>query len=96
MTCCVEELCRKDVINVENGCRIGFVCDVEVEVCSGQVTALRVEKNERGFSFKKRGYATVCWSDIVVIGSETILVKNVCCEDAAKPDSKKLFDLFLK
>lgn len=96
MNCCIEELCNKDVINIENGSRIGFVCDVEVDISTGQISALTVAGNSKNISFKKPDCLKICWSDIVVMGEETILVKNVpqCCVEAK--EQKRIFDIFSK
>ena len=42
MQCRMVELRRKEVINIRDGCRLGFVGDVEVRVPEGQVAALIV------------------------------------------------------
>ena len=76
MSCLIEELQNKDVISVENGCKIGYVTDVEAEVCSGRISAIIVSSVPSGFSLKRPDTFRVCWSDIVVMGDETILVKN--------------------
>lgn len=39
----IEMQC-KDVINVENGCRIGYVCDVDIDPQLGKICAIIVEK----------------------------------------------------
>ena len=42
MNCCITELRCKEIINKANGCRLGFVSDIEVDKCSGRVVALIV------------------------------------------------------
>ena len=42
MQCRMVELRRREVINIRDGCRLGFVGDVEVRVPEGQVAALIV------------------------------------------------------
>lgn len=83
MVCCIAELCRKDVIDVETGNRIGYVADMDVETCSGKIAALCV-KTDSLFSLKPPPPVKVNWCDIVVIGQETVLVKNVCCPSPPK------------
>ena len=96
MGCCsVEELCRKDVINVENAACLGTVCDVEVDVCSGKLVSLTVLPQNRMSGFRKGDTLKVCWEDICVIGDEVILVKNVCPCPPQK-QTKPLFDIFSK
>ena len=38
------ELQCKDVINVENGCRIGYVCDVDIDPQLAKICAIIVEQ----------------------------------------------------
>ena len=90
----VEELSRKDVVNVKDGCRIGFVRDVEMDE-SGRAAAVTVERaSARGNAFRKPEMMRVRWEDIVVIGKETVLVKDA--EEVPLPAQKKsrLSDLF--
>lgn len=95
MNCSIEDLCRKDVINVENAARIGSVVDVEVDVTSGKLVALIIISQSRMQGFRRGDALRVCWEDIEVIGEDTILVKNVCCQPTVK-QGKSLFDLFSK
>ena len=95
MVCCIAELCRKDVIDIETGNRIGCVSDVDVETCSGQVAFLCV-KQDGLFSLKPPPPLKVPWNDIVVIGQETVLVKNVCPPCAPAKGKKGLSALLGK
>ncbi len=93
MTFTVEELSRKDVISVKDGCRIGFVRDIELDE-SGRATAFTVERGGvRGAPFRKAELMKVLWEDIVVIGKETVLVKDAL-ELPAPPKKGRLSDLF--
>ena len=90
----VEELSRKDVINVSDGCRIGFVRDIELDE-SGRAVAVTVERiSSRGSPFRKAEMMKVKWEDIVVIGKETVLVRDA--EELPVPAAKKsrLSDIF--
>lgn len=96
MTCCIEELQNKDVINIENGCKIGYVIDVEADVVSGNISAIIVCPTERVLSFKKPESFRINWCDIVVIGEETILVKNVVSIQSKSKGSGGIFNIFSK
>ncbi|MBR3767879.1 MAG: YlmC/YmxH family sporulation protein [Clostridia bacterium] len=96
MNCCIDELCNKDVINIENGCRIGYVFDVEVDMGSGHISTLLIAENSKGLSFKRPDCLKVCWADVVVIGDETILVKNVPQIQKPIKQTKSFFDIFSK
>ena len=96
MNCLIDQLQNKDVINIENGCKIGYVTDVEADVCSGRISAIIVSPVSSGFSFRRPDGLRVDWCDIVVVGEETILVKNV---NECKPYHKSgggFFNIFSK
>ena len=96
MSCLIEELQNKDVISIENGCKIGFVTDVEAEVCSGRIAAIIVSAVSQGISFKRPESFRVCWEDIVVMGDETILVKNISPCAPCKKQQTGFLRLFTK
>lgn len=96
MNCCIDELCNKDVINIENGCKVGYVYDVEVDMSSGHISTLLVSVSEKGLSLKKPECFKICWTDIVVMGEETILVKNVPPVSVKAQNNKGLFNIFFK
>lgn len=96
MSCLIEELQSKDVILIENGCRIGYVTDVEAEVGSGRISALIVCAVPKVFSLKRPETFRVCWCDIAVIGDETILVKKISPCAPCKKTSGGILRLFQK
>ena len=86
MLCNMESLCRKDVINVCNGCRIGFVRDINMDTATACILALLVEP-DCGFSFKKKNRTVVVpWDCVQVIGDATVLVR---CETQPQPCEKE-------
>lgn len=96
MNCCIDELCNKDVINIENGSRVGYVCDVEVDMSSGHISTLLISDRGGGLSFRRQECFRICWDDIVVMGKETILVKNVPENNLQQKGGKGIFDIFSK
>lgn len=84
--CRVDELCRKDVINVKDGCRLGFVSDMEIDALEGRVTALVILGRGRFFGLLGREDDIVIpWGDIQTIGEDAILV---CIEPPCRRRSK--------
>ena len=77
MRCTVTDLRAKEVVNVDNGCRLGCVTDVEIDTVTGCLVSITVfcGKGVCGFLGKGEEF-TVCWKDIVVIGSDMILVRK--------------------
>ncbi len=85
MNCCVTELRCKEVINKADGCRIGLVNDVEVDSCCGRVVALIVLGKPKYWGIcGQRERIRICWEDIDVIGSDTILVCKIQCDNGAR------------
>lgn len=77
MNCCITELRCKEVINKSNGCRLGFVSDIEVDSCCGRVVALVIYGKPKYWGIcGKRERIRICWEDIEVIGNDTILVSK--------------------
>lgn len=96
MNCCIDEICNKTVINIENGCKVGYVYDVEADMCSGQISALLVAGNEKGLMLRRPECFRISWCDIAVIGEETILVKNIPLQQNNHKSGKSIFGLFSK
>ncbi|MCL2508850.1 MAG: YlmC/YmxH family sporulation protein [Oscillospiraceae bacterium] len=75
MICCITDLRDKEIINTFDGCRLGHVCDVEIDTCDGRVTALIVFGASKLFGLLGRDEdIRICWDEIEVIGDEIILV----------------------
>ena len=71
----ISEIERKEVINVCDGGRLGFVCDVEIVVKTGCIKKLIVPA--RGKFFGIFGHVQeyhICWCDIKCIGDDLILI----------------------
>lgn len=75
LNCCVTDLREKEVVNIKDGCRLGYVCDVEIETCSGRVVAIIIYGRIKCFGILGREEdIRICWENIEVIGDDTILV----------------------
>jgi YlmC/YmxH family sporulation protein len=98
MNCCITDLRNKEVISAKNGCRLGFVSDVEIDTCSGCLTAIIIWGKSRCFGLMGRDEdIKICWKDIEVIGDETILVNfkgRTNCGSAPKKGPQILGGLF--
>ena len=72
----IEELSRKEVINVETAEKVGYVADLDLNAETGQIVSLLV-RSPGGF-FRSPPPVKVPYPDVVKIGKETVLVKRVC------------------
>ena len=74
--CRIAELQCKEVVNLCDGCRLGYVSDVVVDICSGRLVALVVPGKNAMFSWitKEEDYV-IPWDKIEKIGDDIILVR---------------------
>lgn len=91
-----NDLKCKEIINIRNGCRIGFPDDIEFENCTSKICRLIVYGRVRCFGlFGREEDICIKWCDIEVIGEDTILVS--CEEPSCSPKKRrKLFGNLLK
>ena len=90
MFCRANDLRCKDVINVKNGCRIGCVCDFEIDLASARICALIIYGRWRWFGLLGREKDIVIrWSDIQLIGEDAILIQCEIPSDRARRKNRK-------
>ncbi len=76
MNCRIVDLRHKEVINIKNGCRIGCVNDVEVDMLTAKLVAIIIYGKLKFFGiFGREDDIVIRWENIKVIGDDTILVK---------------------
>ena len=75
MNCRFTDLRCKEVINICDGCRLGYVADVELKLPEGQVCAIIVYGPFRFFGLFGRGEEYyIPWECIQRVGDDIILV----------------------
>ncbi len=88
----VNDMRDKEVINVCDGKRLGYIYDVEINVVSGCVVAIVVLFDCRVFGFGKCEELVIPWDRISCFGADAVLV-NVgtdiydrlkCCDKGGK------------
>ena len=85
----MSELRCREVINICDGCRLGYVTDLELDCTGGNVVALIVPGKARLFGLLGREDEFVIpWGCIRRIGGDIILVE-VDLERIRKPCRKK-------
>lgn len=94
MNCRIIEMRNKEVISLKDGTRLGCVCDVEIDTCSGQLASIIIYGKPKFLGLLGREPDIVIpWEEIEVFGDETILVS--CEAPRTKKrrhhDSMKLF-----
>lgn len=80
-----EELCKKEVIDISTGERLGFIDDIELDIESGSVKSLVIYGGTRLFGFfGKDNDEVISCSDIKVVGSDVVLVERASQELSTK------------
>lgn len=75
MNCRLVELRHKEVINKQNGCRIGCVDDLEIDSRNACVVAIIIYGRPKCFGlFGRYDDFIIPWKSIDLIGEDTILV----------------------
>lgn len=65
---------QKEVINIENGNRLGFVCDIGFDLEEGQIQSLIVPATGKTGLFGKTQDIIIPWDSIKKIGNDIVLV----------------------
>ena len=74
--CCINDLRDKEVINIIDGRRLGYVDDIEVDICNGRLVSIIVPGcGDKWFGLSKGRDIVILWENIEKIGDDTILVK---------------------
>jgi len=76
MGCRIDELKNKQVVCIGNGCVIGYVSDVELDIDTGELISIIIYGRSRFMGFFGREDIVIPWRDIRVIRNETILVST--------------------
>lgn len=77
MKCTFTELRSREVINTSTGGRIGFIDDLEIDTESGSVISMIICGRPRMMGLLGRDDdVVISCSDIVKIGTDTVLVKT--------------------
>lgn len=93
--CCVGALQDKEVINICDGSRLGYICDVAVDTCTGKIVSISVPGECKLFSSPRSSLIVIPWEKIEKIGDDTILVsrRRVRNADAKDPKSKTVVEM---
>jgi YlmC/YmxH family sporulation protein len=90
------DLRNKEVVNINNGEKLGFVDDVEIDTDTSSVLALVIYGRERIWGiFGRDDDLIISCKDIKVVGKDTILVayKGESEVSREKQPKSKFFDI---
>jgi YlmC/YmxH family sporulation protein len=71
----ISELKQREVININDGRRLGIVYDVEIDMEKGKIDAIVIPGTGRVLGlFSKESDIVVNWENIKKIGADVILI----------------------
>lgn len=89
MIICFSELRCREVINISDGRRLGYVSDLELDVDCGRILSLIIPYPGRFFGlFGSCGTYVIPWPCIRKIGDDLILV-DVCLDEVRRSKEKR-------
>ena len=90
MDCRIRDMRNKEVINICDGCRLGFVADMEIRLPDGQVCAVIVYGPCRFFGLFGRGEEFfIPWDAIRQMGDDIILIEKSVARQTVKTKRHK-------
>jgi len=66
---------HKEVINIKDGSRLGYVQDVDADLETGTITSIIVPGNNRFFGLFSSNEIVIPWTNIKRISDDIILVE---------------------
>jgi len=73
----ISELKQREVININDGRRLGIVYDVEIDMEKGKIDAIVIPGTGRVLGlFSKESDIVVNWENIKKIGADVILIDS--------------------
>lgn len=74
----LSELSMKDVVNDEDGIKLGRIIDLDIDIATGKVISITIDRGFRFSSiFSNKNQITIPWSKIIKIGNDVIIVEHI-------------------
>lgn len=75
MTCTLDDIRCKEIINIKSGRKMGYADDIEFDTATARICRIVIYGKAKLFGLLgKEDDFTICWSDIEIIGEDAILV----------------------
>ena len=95
MEASLEEMRRKEIVNLKDGAKLGYADDAVIDMESARVLRLVVRGRPRCFGLLGRQSDLVIpWEEIRVVGEDTILVDMAECPRESIPRRLKWLDFW--
>lgn len=86
----LSELATKDVINENDGTKLGKIVDLEIEIATGKISYVTIHRGLRLVNLLTNKDTTqIPWHKIIKIGSDVIIVESDIRKLKNKTDDDK-------
>ncbi len=73
----LSELSTKDIIDEEDGSKLGKIADLDIDVATGKVLNISIYRSFKFLNlFSNKDIMLIPWNKIVKIGNDVIIVEN--------------------
>lgn len=72
----LSEISLKDVINDQDGVRLGKVTDLEIDIATGKVLTLTISKGFKLSQLFTKENLEIPWNKIIKIGNDVVIVEK--------------------
>ena len=73
----LSEISSKDVINDEDGVKLGKIVDAEIDVATGKIVNVTIYRGFKCFNvFGSKDNVQIPWNKIIKIGNDVVIVEN--------------------
>ena len=72
----MQEMLRKEVINVFTGEKLGFATDIDIDPETGRIAAIILPEKRVSSFFGRGGEVVVPWSDVSRISDDLIMINT--------------------
>ena len=72
----MQEMLRKEVINVFTGEKLGFAIDIDIDPETGRIAAIILPEKKVSSFFGRGGEVIVPWSDVSRISDDLIMINT--------------------
>lgn len=73
----LSEISSKDVINDEDGTKLGKITDAEIDVATGKILNITIHRGIKVFSvFGNKDNVIIPWDRILKIGNDVVIVED--------------------
>ncbi|OPJ56867.1 YlmC/YmxH family sporulation protein [Alkalithermobacter paradoxus] len=71
----ISDIMEKEIVNINNGRKLGFISDIEIDTNDGTIKSLVIfNDNSKMYLLGKSETYAISWKNIIKIGFDTILV----------------------